>query len=225
MSNDLPAGAPPAEAEPAWLRGADDEERAELQALGVIDAPPTDDAARDAFASSMLRRKHFLEGDLERLVKAEAHETLAIAQRYARLRAPLESRARAIGHLLLDLAAKLTLPTKKRSVSVGWGTLGRRQLPASIVITDDAALLEDARNRAPEEVTWSLEVPLTVAQAILSGDALSRGGTRIGVAAIKRALSKVPDLAGVERKAGEERPYFEVQSPMVLTVEAPASDG
>jgi hypothetical protein len=201
---------------PDWLRGADEEEFAELRALGVVNnAPPERDEDRDAFVSSMLRRKHYLDRDLEVLKRAEGMETVAIAARYARLRAPLELRARAIAELLLDLAGRIPFLGKARSRSVGWGTVGLRKAPGRLVIYDEAALMRDAIARAPEHVTFRLECTLAEAHALLIPLALDRGTRVIGVAAAKAALAKVPDLLGVRIEGAGDRPFYSVEAPDV----------
>lgn len=150
----------------AFALPSEQDEQDELAAVGVDLTPASPADAIDAAASENLRRMLAVAADLERYEAARRREVMAIDARYARRTDPLRRRAAALEAEVQRLAAFADFG-KQQSRAVGYGTYGRRAVPARLQVTDAAALLAWARAAAPHAVRQTIkeDVPQRAAAA------------------------------------------------------------
>lgn len=155
---------------PAWLANAEDEDRAELAAVGIIlDAPelgfPAALADRDAAVSAILRQMGRAALDLERYHAAKAREHMAIDARYERITASTAERLAWLTSIGRQLALETEMPGKSKTRHVAYGDYGARKVPARVSIENAKELLTWAKTSAPELVSEKVE------QRVLQGAA------------------------------------------------------
>ncbi|GEM_PF-5334154 len=137
---------------------ADDSERAELEAVGAIARGDARVAAPDidVLASALLRRLAEAEADIARYERAWDLERLALDTRYRTLLEGPRSHEAMLRSAIATLAAQADFgPAKSRRV--GFGTYGRRTVPAKVTIADAAALLAWARDHLPAAVRQTVK--------------------------------------------------------------------
>lgn len=207
---------------PNWLADANDEERAELAALGLVadvDAAPIDQAERDARASQLLRALGAVAAEHAERVAARDHELAHITAIYQPQLDQLQRRARFIEGAIHALAMESDFG-KKKSRTVGFGTYGRRTTPLKVDVQDEDATLAWAKEHLPEAVR---------AKATLSVDAVMRItdaglGELVPESALKWELVRTPithhvkatgddEIPGAVVRLPEDQPFCEAFSP------------
>jgi hypothetical protein len=178
---------------------------------------PSEDAARDAFASLMLRRKHQIDEDIARHRAAESFDVAAIRARYDRLAEPLDRMGASIARVLTDLAASARFVGKAKSRKLGWGILGRRKERDAVEITDDQETVGAMARYRPEAVVVSFSCALSEVDQYLIPRAMPLASFTVAKSLVKAALADKLPIAGAALHTGEDVPYFEVQSPLVPT--------
>lgn len=207
---------------PEWLANADQEERAELVALGVLDADESlavhpEPASKDAVVSRVMRALGEHEADIARYDAAEAREIEYIRHRYDALRAPAKRQIARLGAWLLAIIELMTFPGKKKSRTVGWGTVGRRLSRERCEIVDEAVAIAHLKTAKPAALTATITLPYETYEALLAESCCPGLASKVKVSLSKtdaleavRELKEVPGLKLVEQ---EDRPYFEVEPP------------
>jgi hypothetical protein len=138
--------------EPLFL--SEDQEREELeQTLGQVGHRTP--AEIDSFASELLGSLGRCEADLQRYTEAENAEIARIRFRYARFRAPIQTRQAMLEGAICALAKQQDFGPKKKSRETANGTYGRKTKAAHLFIDDQDALL-----------AWSLSLPLDKGPAV-----------------------------------------------------------
>lgn len=222
-----PNTAAPDTQEPAWLAGADAEEREELAALG-IDLSATTAATKEleAMASRVMRRLFEHEQDVERFNAAEQNEVGWIKSRYDAMRAPVQAQMKRLQFYLMLLISDplITFAGKAKSRAVGWGRFGRRLSKQRVEITDEAAAINylKANNMTDGAVVATISMPynlfeqlnrLTTAvdfEATFKAAKFSLSKTDAGKA--MDAL-KVDEIPGAKLIKAEDRPFYEIEVP------------
>jgi hypothetical protein len=204
---------------PNWLVEVDEEERRELEALGLVaDATrePADQAERDALASRLLRALGYVRRDREGRQAACAKEVLFIQDRYAGDIERLDRRATFLESAIEALALQANFGSKK-SRDVGFGTYGRRKVGAKPVVDDEPAAIAWASEHALEVLVLSVKLPFNRA-ADQYPDLLDEKTTRQSIdkrALDARILSTGEDVPGVRIEPEREEPFAKPQLPEV----------
>jgi phage host-nuclease inhibitor protein Gam len=196
---------------PSWLADANEEERAELAALGLIadvESAPIDQAQRDARASQLLRALGRVEAEIEERKAAQHAEVMQIAAIYERELDRLRRHASFIVGGIHALAMESDFG-KKKSRTVGFGTYGRRSTPLKVDVQDESATLEWARAHLPEAVR--AKTTLTVDAVMRITDAGL--GELVPESALKWELVKTPITAHVKATGDDEIPGAVVRLP------------
>lgn len=172
----------------SFLLDTDAEEREELAALGVPLTPPAGATAVeiDAFASDLLRLLGEAEADRARYEEALTAEIQRLRMRYgarinrAAIRANMLRRSVCALAETQDFGGK-----KKKSREVGYGSYGRRFVPAAVKIVDQA-----------QAIAWAEAEQLGVVEII----------------EMKKLPHKVlaPIVLDIVRETGEVPPGFDV---------------
>jgi len=146
---------------PDFLADVDNDERAELAALGVELTPPANinDAERDAFVSQLLWALGAVEQDRARYEEALGAEINRIRMRYQARIDRCQRRAQQLRDAVHILAAEADFG-KKKSRDVGNGTYGRRTVPEKITIVDEPVAWKFAETSAPELITATVALEL-----------------------------------------------------------------
>ena len=153
--------------EPAWLATIEDDERADLAAVGLQLSPegaldiPDVQSAVDATASQLLRVIGGLTADLKRYGDARAAEQHLIEARFEAVTAKLVDRKARLESWCRQLAAQSDFGDKK-SRELAYGTYGVRTVPDHLSIADKKKLLGWCHLSAPDLVTIKQEE--TIAQ-------------------------------------------------------------
>jgi hypothetical protein len=154
-------------AAPAWLATIEEDERADLAAVGLQLSPegaldiPDAQSAVDATASQLLRVVGGLERDLKRYDDARAAEHKLIEARYAEVTAKLADRKARLESWVRQLAAQSDFGGKK-SRELAYGTYGTRTIADHLSIVDKKRALSWCRLSAPDLLTIKQEE--TIAQ-------------------------------------------------------------
>lgn len=203
---------------PAWLAVADEDERSELATLGVGVGGdtlkiPAEEATRAAMASMFLRRVFYIEREISAHSAAQAREQNALANRYAMITLQLRKRHAAFSAALKDIAATFPYAGKAKSRKVGWGVIGTQKKPDVVEITDEAALIEWAKEHAPASLSFTLSLTYTEARAHLGPEMLSRGDLDIGRGKVRALITtpELPPVVGAVLVIGNTDPYFTVE--------------
>ena len=181
-----------------------DDERAELAALGIELSDsnvlhfPTEQAARDAAASRLLRAVGRLDADLERYATARAEEHRLVQEAFERLAAPVADR-KAILESMLRQIAEFSDFGDAKSRKVTNGVYGRRLTPERISITDQKKCL-----------AWAL----TNEPSMVSEKPAEKRVLQSAVEAFVKRTHCLPD--GVEHTMAVDEPYFRVEIPKVM---------
>jgi len=207
---------------PSWLSDANEDERAELAALGLVTdvaSTPIDQAERDARASQLLRALGRVEAEIAERKAAQHAEIMQIAAIYDRELDRLRRHASFIVGGIHALALESDFG-KKKSRTVGFGTYGRRTTPLKVDVQDEDATLAWAKEHLPEAVR---------AKATLSVDAVMRItdaglGELVPESALKWELVRTPithhvkatgadEIPGAVVRLPEDQPFCEAFSP------------
>jgi hypothetical protein len=143
--------AAPAVTETPWHLPTDEEEVAELVAVGILNREtpelgiPTEPAQLDAAISAVLRQIARAQLDLERYQAARAREHMTIDARYDRIADPLAERVAWLESIGRQLANEAHFPGKAKSRKVAFGSYGKRKVGGKLSIIDADALLAWAR--------------------------------------------------------------------------------
>jgi hypothetical protein len=155
------------EALPAWLAGADAEERRELEDLGVMQSPEfKQEAERDALISRLMQVSHEYDADVARFDAAEQLEHKAITARYDRLRAPSLRQLSRLASYIMHLVAGASFTGKKKSRTVGWGSYGHRKERDKVDVVNLPDAVAYVRKVAPDRVTVEVKTNARVVDAV-----------------------------------------------------------
>lgn len=198
---------------PPWLAMADDEERAELHAIGVVDAMPTEEPARAAMASMLMRRLFYIERDIDRHEAAHTRETQALGARYDRIIGPLRVRRMAFAEALLEIARSFPYPGKSKSTRVGWGKIGTRKQTDVVEITDDKHAVDALKLRAPHALKVTISMPYDEAMLAIPRHIVDGAKLEISKSTLKQvlALNSTIEIDGAKLVPGESVPFYEVE--------------
>jgi hypothetical protein len=133
-----------------WALPTDEDDRAELAAVGIVlDTPelqfPSDAAQLDAAISVVLRQLARTQLDIERYQAARAREHMTIDARYDRIMDPLAERVAYLESVGRQLAKEAHFPGKAKSRKVAFGSYGKRKAGGKLQIVDAETLLTWAR--------------------------------------------------------------------------------
>ncbi len=137
----------------AWALPTDEEERAQLQELGLLTEGsdvPASDAQLDAAVSEICRWLGAVQADRARYEQAEAAEVARIKMRYAALKEPLDRRIGQLEAIGQDVARRADFGPKAKSRKVGNGSYGSRTSPVRVSVVDRDAALAWAKVTHPE---------------------------------------------------------------------------
>jgi hypothetical protein len=203
---------------PDWLAQQDEAEREELAALGVAadtTAAPVSQAEVDALASRLLRAMGLVQRELEELRAARDREIAFISAQYGARGERLARRWTFLESAIKGLAQLADFGTKK-SREVGFGTYGRRKLPARVVVEDEATALGDLTEHAPHAVRVTVTLPLGVArtfEGLLDLDIAAPKYAIIAPTLKHSVLNDGVDVAGVRVEPERDEPFARPQLP------------
>lgn len=151
--------------QPAFLLSVLEEERAELESLGVTLAAPDGSAAtQDQWADALLQLEAQARADVARYQACRAAWIEQITQRYDNLIQPLVNRATLLNAAVCVLAKDADFGRKK-SRALAYGSYGRRQVPFAVTVEEPDAVLAWAQVQAPSLVRLTIQVSGDVVSA------------------------------------------------------------
>lgn len=139
-------------AQPLFELPTDEEELEELRSVGIDLNGPVSEPQLIAEASDLLRREAYYAKEIAKLEEIRDAEIARISMRYDTQIASLDKRRSYLNTVVVQIAQMVSYPAKKKSIKVGFGTIGFRASREKIEVTDTDKALTFAKETVPQAV-------------------------------------------------------------------------